>query len=170
MAYGSSAPTLTVTLDGTEIFSGAAPVTNSDLPSGEIADAVNFGSEAFSWTAEDTFEGTQALSVTVTGSSPFLMGMTKANKVWGDAPPGYDRNDPTSPQPTAAADTVFGPFYNVYNAADNTIYSDPLSDVQIDGVNQTSGGNPGQHFWVIPAGSTFTATVNVRRGALPDPV
>jgi hypothetical protein len=98
------------------------------------------------------FAGTQSYSVAVTGS-PLLLSWTAADYC------------------VANNVSQFDTFY-AYEIGGVTVV-DPFTNVAIDGVARTRGPNnstlAGQWHWLIPAGSTFTATLNVNAGVEPTP-
>lgn len=146
-AYGSTTASVTSTIDGTVIFSGSVPTLDTPIPS-LPANVVT--PEIFTWTNTVAFAGTQSYSIAVTGS-PLLLSFTGADH--------------------CVANNVaqFGTFY-AYEI-DGVTVPDPLTNVGIDGVPQTRGPDnstlTGQWQWLIPAGSTFTATLNVNAGVEP---
>ena len=103
----------------------------------------------FTWTNTVDFAGTQSFSITVTGSQ-LLLDFTAANY-----PP---RTDSDSAR--------FASFY--FQTVNGVTVSDPFTNVAIDGVAMQRGPDnselSGQWQWLIPAGSTFTATFNVNAG------
>lgn len=153
--FGSSPCQVICQIDGNTVFDGAVTTTNqpiSDLVSNLPNLDYTLNNVAWTWTGNVEFSGTQSLSISVTGS-PLLLGPTLANNP-------YD----------VANIAVFHNFY-VANIA-GTGYADPLSNVAIGGVLQTPPNNPsenGQRWWTIPAGSTFTASMNVDTPAPPPP-
>jgi len=144
-AYGIIPAVITATIDNEVIFSGE--VTTIDLPLPMLPDPAVTGIELFTWTNTVCFSGTQSYSISVTGS-PLLLTLSIADNVMA--------ND------TAA----FGRFY--FSKNNGVIIEDPLTDVQIDGISMHVGherhGLNGQLYWIIPARSTFTATLNVHAG------
>jgi hypothetical protein len=148
-AYGSTPASITATLDGTVVFSGSATTLNTPLP-GFPDSSDNVFPTLFTWTNTVDFVGTQSYSITVTGS-PLLLDYTAA--------------DYCSRSNVAR----FSSFY--FQTIDGITVADPFTNVTIDGVAQTRGPDnstlTGQWQWLIPAGSTFTATLNVDAGYEP---
>jgi len=150
-AYGSVPASITATIDGTVVFSG--PISTLDTPVPIQPDpSVDVLPTIFTWTNTVAFSGTQSYSITVSGS-PLLLSFTGADH--------------------CVSNNVaeFGTIY-VYDA-DGVTVADPLANVAIDDVAQTRGPDntelSGQWQWLIPAGSTLTATLNVNAGVEPTP-
>lgn len=154
-AYGSSTASIVAVVDGVTVYSGSVETLNQPFPS--LPDTENsYGANAFTWTNDVAFAGTQTLSIAVTGSD-LLLTDSVANYI------GID--DPANPGNTISGGAnVYGGFYNETIA--NVVYSDPFTNVTIDGVAQSTdrGDLVGQWYWTIPAGSTFTATINIQAG------
>jgi hypothetical protein len=151
-AYGSTPASITVTIDGTVVFSG--PISTLDTPVPTLPDlSIKALPTIFTWTNTVAFSGTQSYSIAVTGS-PLLLGATLADH--------------------CVANNVaeFGSFYT-YEIVGAGVVADPLANVAIDDVARTRGPDntelSGQWQWLIPAGSTLTATLNVNAGVEPTP-
>ena len=144
-AYGFIPAVITATIDNEVVFSGV--ITTIDIPLPMLPDPAVSGIELFTWTNTVCFSGTQSYSISVTGS-PLLLTRSLADNVVA--------ND------TAA----FGGFYFFEN--NGVKIMDPLTDVTIDGISMHIGHERhelcGQLYWIIPAGSTLTATLNVHAG------
>lgn len=157
-AYGSTTGTLTAKIDGTIVFQGPILTLNQPLPA--LPDSgFKIENNAFSWTNDVTFAGTQSLEITVENAT-VLLGDTLANYM-----PGHDGNGNALGNATA-----FGDFYTVADDQGLTI-SDPFSEETIDGVLQPGAdvhASPwtGQYWWTLGSGSTFTATVNIQAGSV----
>ena len=140
-AYGATPVSITATIDGTVVYTGSVPTLNTPVPS---LPANVASPEIFTWTNTTTFSGTQSYSIAVTGS-PLLLDFTAADQ--------FSANDAAQ-------------FYGFYSCEIGGVtVADPFTNVSIDGVSKTRGPDnqtlPGQWQWLIPAGSTFTATLNV---------
>jgi hypothetical protein len=146
-AYGATPASITATIDGTVVYTGPVPTVDTPLPS-LPANVVT--PEIFTWTNTVAFAGTQSYSIAVIGS-PLLLDFTGADH--------------------CIANNVaeFGSFYT-YEIGGVTIV-DPFTNVAIDGVAMQRGPDnsklSGQWVWLIPAGSTLTATLNVNAGVPP---
>jgi len=147
-AYGSVPASITATIDGTVVFSGPIPTIDTPIP----FDPLIFIDRPtlFTWTNTVEFSGTQSYSITVTGS-PLLLVHTLADHCRAD-------------------DALeFNSFYS--RVSEGIVITDPFTNVTIDGVLQQRGPNnsdlPGQWYWLIPADSTFTATLNINAGLEP---
>ena len=99
------------------------------------------------WQNDTNFSGQQQIEISVQGS-PLLMAYTVAN-YYVDTPSQEDQ---------------YAPFYQI--EIGGIMYGDPLTNVKIDGKAYPSHPDdptlPGQWWHLIPAGSTFTATLNVQ--------
>jgi hypothetical protein len=149
LGFGSVDTVITASINGAVYFNGPVTTVNEPFPplpnSGYQVDNV-----LFDWTVPDDFEGTQQLEISVTGS-PLLLAYTVANT-------------PDTPD-------AFGLFYSV--DINGVEYTDPFTNEAIDGVAQSGPYKPelaGQWWWKIPAGSTFTATVNISLPPPPPPI
>lgn len=150
-AYGSTPATITATINGTVVFSGEIPTIDSPLPG--LPDLSITGTELFTWTNTVDFSGTQSFSISV-ANSPLLLTYTSADYC------------------SANNVSQFQSFYSYIQ--DGINISDPFSNTAIDGVAVQRGPDStdlsGQWYWIIPAGSTFTATLNVNAGVEPPPI
>jgi hypothetical protein len=148
-AYGKIPATITATINGVIVFSGEIPTADAPLP--VLPDPSVTGTELFSWTSTVDFSGSQSFSISVTGSQ-LLLTQSLAD---------YCVLDNTSE------------FFNFYSYDHDGVKStDPFTDVAIDGIVTQKSSDiqlPGQWYWTIPAGSTFTATLNINAGVLPTP-
>lgn len=150
--YGSTPAQVTFQIDGNTVFSGS--ITTVDQPWPSLPDP-DFIAPAMAWTWQDQadFEGTKQISIAVTGS-PVLLGQTFANNPLGNV----------------AFIDQFNSFYS--QEIDGVTYFDPFTDEAIDGVALSGpfqASTPGQWWWTIPAGSTFTATMHVNAALPPTP-
>lgn len=140
-AFGSVGATVTVTMDGLQVYSGPVPTDDTPLPPMPPGDDPALEATLFSWTLPAEFVGPIAVSISVEGS-PVILDDTLADWTLG--------TDLTAP-------AEFG-----RQVISGTAVGDPFSDVSIDGEAQVRSVDPsGQWTWVVPAGSTFTATLNV---------
>jgi hypothetical protein len=148
-AYGSTPASITATIDGTVVFSGPVSTLDQPLPILPEPSANITSPTLFTWTNTVDFAGTQSYSIAVTGS-PLLLAFTGADHCGNDV-------------------AQFSSTY-AYEIGGITV-ADPLTNVAIDGVVQQRGPDnsilQGQWQWLIPAGSTFTATLNVDAGTSP---
>lgn len=137
-AFGATPTQVVCQISGNTVYSGSVTTLDEPLPSLPNF-ACSIDTVAWSWQANAEFSGSQEISITVTGS-PLLLADTLANNPFGDA-------------------ANFIPFYSTEQSG-----TDPLTNQAIDGVALTGPNDPslpGQWWWVIPAGSTFTATMHV---------
>lgn len=147
-AYGSTPATITATVNSTVVFSGQIPTIDAPLPI--LPDLSFTGTELFTWTNTVDFAGTQSFSISV-ANSPLLLTNTSADYC------------------SANNSSEFQSFYSYIQ--DSINISDPFSNTAIDGVAVQRGPDStdllGQWYWIIPVGSTFTATLNVNAGVEP---
>jgi hypothetical protein len=151
-AYGNTPASIAVLINGVNVFSGAVPTENSALPEPPYTGIA--GTELFTWTNTVDFAGAQSFSISVE-NAPLLLLRTVADYVY--------------PQPNELPE--FNGFYTYQ--IDGVTVADPLSNVAIDGVPvqraTDNSGLSGQWNWLIPAGSTLTAILNVTAGVEPPP-
>ena len=150
LAYGSSPTTITAKIDGVEVFSGQVTTVDQPLPTFPNPN-FNIENTLFSWTKDSSFSGTTIMEISVQGS-PVLLAPTLAN---------YSVDSPENQD-------IFSPFYRY--EVDGVIYSDPLSNESINGTSVFRGREEnltGQWYWLVSAGSTFTATINVQASQIP---
>jgi hypothetical protein len=149
-AYGAVPCIITAKIDGVVVFSGEVLTINTPVP--PLPDLhLNLGVPLFSWTKPVDFAGTCELEIAVSGSQLVITDTTA------------DYVDPTDP-------SVTGSFYQI--EIDGIVYGDPFTDEKINGVQQTGPYNPelpGQWYWNVLPGNTFTATVNINAGVIPSP-
>jgi hypothetical protein len=139
--YGSTPCQVLCQIDGDTVFDG--PVATVDAPRPSLPDVeVDIDNVAWTWSQNASFDGTRSLSIAVSGSS-LVLARTLANN------------------PITGGDEEFGSFYLIeINGVSNF---DPLTDVAINGVAVSKPHTDlvGQWWWLIPAESTFTATLHV---------
>lgn len=141
LAFGTTPTEVVYQINGNTVFNG--PVTTVDQPVPPLPNTVyKVDNIAWTWTNDATFDGTQSISIAVTGST-LLLAQSTANNPAGNA-------------------EIFGSFYTV--EVDGVTYSDPFTEETIDGVallGPYDPAFPSQWWWRIPSGSTFTATMHV---------
>jgi hypothetical protein len=142
-AYGATPASITATIDGTVVYTGSVPTIDQPVPVRPDPAANIATPEIFTWTNTVDFRGSQSYSIAVTGS-PLLLGDTSADHCANDV-------------------AQFNSFNNYL--IDGVLISDPFTNVAIDGVAMQRGPDnttfSGQWQWLIPAGSTFTAVMNI---------
>ena len=156
--YGSAPATITVTLDGVQIFNGDIATLDQPVPDMPIVPGENLGVELYSWTKDLTFQGADTLQITVADGT-FLMSKSVANYFKY-----IDPVLPSGPYATSGPNN-YVPFY--YYTDNGEVIYDPLSSVSIDGVAKIVTRVPdeyGQWYWVLGPGQTMTATMNVLAG------
>jgi len=150
--YLSDQVLITAKINGNIVYSGPVPSSNEPLPQLPATDLL-LSDTLFTWENPLEFTGQQQLEVSVT-EGVLILTNTFANY--------SDSRD------------LVGTFRNFYSyQGDGMIIVDPLENEKIDGVaqieNRAIGNLNGQWWWSIPAGSTFTATINVGPPAQPLP-
>jgi hypothetical protein len=156
--YGSAPATITVTLDGVQIFNGDIATLDQSVPDMPIVPGENLGVELYSWTKDLIFQGADTLQITVADGT-FLMSKSVANY--------FKYIDPALPSGPYATSGVanFVPFY--YYTDNGEVIYDSISNVSIDGVAKTVNRVPGEYgqwYWVLGPGQTMTATLSVIAG------
>lgn len=146
--YAANPVSIVAQIDGNTVFSGAVPTSDAPVP---LADPTHeLGALCFDWTEPSgNFVGNLSFSITATGGR-FQLGATLAQSNVANA---------------AEYATVY------LTTIDGVFFSDPLTNVIIDGIPQTSPVDPelpGQWGWVIENGSTLTATLRVN--TIPAPI
>lgn len=146
-AYGSTPAVITATINGAVVFSGEIPTINTPIP--PMPDTGLTGSELYTWTNTVEFSGTQSISISVANATLLLTDSFADN--------------------CSNLTAEFAPFYSIQD--DGVLISDPFTNVTIDGVAMLRGPDSsslsGQWHWIIPAGSTWSATLNVQAGYVP---
>ncbi len=149
-AYGAVPCNITAKIDGVVVFSGTVPT--ADTPPPPLPDSeLDLGVPLFSWTKPVDFAGTCELEIAVSGSQ-LIITDTAADYV-----------DPRD-------SSVTGAFYKI--EIDGVVYGDPFTNEKIDGVAQVGPYDPelpGQWYWIVNPGSTFTTTVNIFAGVETQP-
>ena len=141
--YGSTPCHVVCQIDGNTVFSGT--VETLDQPYPALPDPEFVTVPAWTWQDSADFTGTRQFTVSVTGST-LLLAQTLANNPYGNV----------------ANLDQFTSFYS--QEIDGVVYNDPFTNETINGVVQQGPfvpENSGQWWWKIPAGSTFTATLNI---------
>jgi len=137
-------------IDGQEVFNGS--VAAIDQPWGWTDSVIDL----FSWEDDLTFTGTKQLEITITGGSLMLRDTVANYQVLPES---------TSEKMVSSGPDQFVYIYSEkYNGTSET-YTDPLINIEIDGISQESrpqDGPMGQWTWRVNSGSTFTATVRVQ--------
>lgn len=131
---GQSA-SVTVTLDGATVFTGAVP----SLPSAQWDLQPDVQVELFSIDIDDTFVGVKPMTVTTTNGDAVVLSWCESN--------------------SAATPSVF------YSMAEADLQWDYRTNVQLDGVPQDKGSLVdilvGAWSWEVPNGSTLSYDLNV---------
>jgi len=155
--YGPNPVSIKATLNGVVVHDGPVP-TKAGPPPVPAKDPDDLGSELFSWEKDVTYFGEETLEITVTTNGPFMLTSTLGNY------PSWSASANIA-DPANSWQTVY--VSNVGTPGGMTI-GDPLKDEKINGVPQTpvhDAENPGQWWWIIKDGETFTANVMVKPGS-----
>jgi len=141
VGFGSTPAQVVCQIDGNTVFSGS--VTTLDQPMPSLPDSeYKIDNVAWSWQDDVEFSGTKSFTVSVS-NSPLMLALTVADNPYSNV-------------------QSFGQFYSI--EIGNVSYSDPFTNEAINGVPQSGPYDPnlaGQWWWIIPAGSTFSATMHV---------
>ena len=140
--YGQEPVTVTVQIDGVTVLQGAIPT--QDQPPPELPDfwTPELGVDAWSWTVDSAFSGTQSMTISVDNGKMYLC----------------DTFYSLSDQPG----NVYSLKFEQEQA--NVQFSDPFTAVVINGVAQEPVRDPshsGQWVWLLTAGDQFGCTVNI---------
>lgn len=156
IGYGP-ATNVTVKIDGTIVFSGPVPTLDQPPPSLpnpnlQITDTL------YTWTNDVSYSGQQSFELTV--SSGMVM-LTEALANYTDL---FNPATGNVVIPGNANDYLV--FFE--EVVDGVTLTDPFTNEAIDGEPQIEHPDPtqlrGQWWWIVPAGSTFTATLNTSAG------
>jgi len=164
--YGSSNATITAKINGATVFSGIVPTANQRLPSSPSGTDDTYPT-LFTWTNDVDFEGTQTMEITVTGAT-VLLAEIKANYMRVAKIEGKIENPDSNWVPTnyeSKGPDTYGFIFN--EKVDGFIYTDPVTNVVIDGVPINVTRDPslfGQLHRTINPGSTFICQLNVQAG------
>lgn len=142
LAYGATPASVTVSFDGVQIYSGPVPTVDQPtppMPGSDIEDT------AYTWTLPAEFNGPINVVLQVSGST-FILADTLTDRIY--------ITDPTLLNTVPFGQTIDGVFFY-----------DPFTNVQINGISMTRDSNaPGQWYWKIEPGQTFSATLNIPVG------
>lgn len=152
LGYGVTPCNIIAKIDSNIVYSGAVSTLDDSMPSGYTPGVPAVaGLTLFEWSNPVNFAGTQTMEIAVSGS-PLLLTNTQATH-------SYEKAD----------SNAYGPIFH-YRFEDQFPMWDPLSDIQINSNPYTRPSEPmlaAQWHWVIPAGTTFVATVNIQAGKEP---
>jgi hypothetical protein len=150
-AYGQSPVTLVAKVDGVEVFNGVTPTLNEPYKLTGFDFTLYPGNELFSWTDDVNFIGTKTIEITVGAGSLIFMNTTANYPSYGQ-----DKNSDPANQ-----------WLFVYaNIVDDILYSNPISNLTINGQAQTIDV-PTQTCWLVPPNGVLSCTVNVTKGFIP---
>jgi len=113
--FGTTDSVVTCVIDGNTVFVGNVFTVNEPVPHPLPNPDYLIDNVAWTWTTEPDFEGSQSLSISVTGS-PLLLAESLAN------------------DPYANITDVYTGFFS--DTIANVLYYDPFTDEAIDGVPQ----------------------------------
>jgi hypothetical protein len=157
-AYGSTPVSVVVYVDGTEVYSGTVPTVDQPVPA--LPDTnISLTSQLFTWEKAMSASGTSVLEVTVTGGT-LVLADTLANycKIWA----------PNTTPKTISSTGVDGwdELNDLTAGPPPPPYVDPFSNVTISGIAKTADHTnlPGQYYWSLQSGDTFSCTVSYVAG------
>lgn len=140
--YGSQPVTVTVQIDGTTVLQGSIPTQNIPPPVLPDQWTPELGVNAWSWTVDSSFGGTQAMTVSVSNGQVCL----------------YDTFYTLSDKPGNVYPMTF------QQSQGNIVFTDPFTSVTINGISQNpvrDSEHTGQWVWQLSAGDQFACTVNI---------
>lgn len=153
--YGPTPVTITAKIGNVVVYSGTVPTLNQAPPVGGQS-GPGPSTNLFSWTNDIEFSGQQDVEISVEGGL-LLLSQTLAN---------YTAGGGANVKPVPGDANTFRNFW--YETIDGVTIGDPFTDEKIDGVPQIEHPEPsqlpGQWWWYLPAGSTFTARLNIAAG------
>lgn len=140
--YGPQPVTATVQIDGVTVLDGIIPT--QDIPAPALPDQWSpaLGVNAWSWTVDSTFDGTQTMTVSVNDGQMYLC----------------DTFFTLSNQPGNIYPLV------IPQTQGNVEFVDPFTMVTVNGVPQDparDSDHAGQWVWQLSAGDQFACTVNI---------
>ena len=140
--YHNQPVTVTVQIDGATILQGAVPTLDAPLPQMPAVWTPDFGGNAWSWTVDASFNGTQNMTISVDSGTMYL-----CNTVY-----------------TLSGDLT-GNVYNLYfsQTQGNVQFFDPFTNVTINGAEPALNRDEasGQWLYQLSAGDQFACTVNI---------
>ena len=141
--YSNQPVTVTVQIDGATILQGAVPTL--DTPPLQLPDfwSSELGVDAWSWTVDSSFNGTQTMTISVDNGAMYLCDTfyTLSDDQTGNVYP-----------------LIF------LQQQGNLQLVDPLTDATINGINLTTvrdENTSGQWVYQLSAGDQFTCNVNI---------
>jgi len=150
--YGGAPVTVTVQIDGATVLQGTVPTLDQPPPALPSFWTPELGENAWSWTVDSNFDGTQIMTVSVDNGALNL----------------YDTFYTLSDQPG----NVYSLMYSQVQEQGNVAFTDPFTQVSINGVAQNPVREPeqgGQWVWQLSAGDVLTCTVNIEAPPVPPP-
>ena len=149
--YGSTPVTVTVQIDGVTVLQGAVPTVDQPPPALPDFWTPELGVNAWSWTVDAGFDGTQTMTLAVDNGELYLCDTFYA----------------LSDQP--------GNVYslNFVQEQGNITFTDPFTNVTVNGVPQDpvrDQDHAGQWVWQLGTGDQFASTVNIIPPPPPPPV
>jgi hypothetical protein len=156
---GSSTATINVSVEGTEIFSGAVTTSTQELPALPDLSIVDNTVELCSFEIPIDFSGQKAMSCEVTNGT-VIFAQIEAN--YCKIP-----NPIFSSSEWAVLSNVGSTNGSGSTGFSNIYYGESRSEIQINGVTQPivhSEEYTGTFWWIVPAGSTLSYNLNVASG------
>jgi hypothetical protein len=141
--YSSQPVTVTVQIDGATILQGVVPTLDTPPPQMPEFWTPNFGGNAWSWTVDSSFDGTQTMTVSVDNGVMYLCDTF------------YTLSDDQT-----------GNVYHLkfLQQQGNVQFTDPFTAVTINGIDTTpvrTEDSAGQWIYQLTAGDQFACNVNI---------
>lgn len=141
--YSNQPVTVTVQIDGATILQGAVPTQDTLPPKLPDFWTPELGVDSWSWTVDESFDGTQTMTVSVNNGDLDL----------------FDTFYVLQEQPGNVYSLDFEQTYG------NLTFSDPFTAVTVNGVLKDpvrDAEHAGQWVWQMHAGDQFSCTVNIQ--------
>lgn len=158
--YGAEPVRITAKIGGNVVFSGSVVTVDEPRPALPNLDW-QMDSNLYTWTNDVSYHGQQDFELTVQNGT-LLFCDSLANYTM--------YTDPVTGNVMPGDDSHYGAFYfeETVTPTGNVIVYDPYTEEAIDGITQMPQPGvyeyPGQWWWTLPAGSTFTAKLNIFAG------
>jgi hypothetical protein len=162
IAYGAEPLAITAKINNIVVYKGTVPtITDRFSPGTGLSEPAE---QLFTWFEDLDFSGTVDMSFTIADTGCLFLANTLANYI-------QVKNPDTGPGQLYyinGGPDVFGYFYQ--KQMTDYVLGDPMSDIEINGVPQTTNytaATSGQSRWLIEAGGTFSAKINILPGDYP---
>jgi hypothetical protein len=148
--YGSEPVVVTVQIDGATVLQGTIPTVDAPPPLLPDSWTAELGANAWSWTVDAGFDGTQTMTVNVNNGALYLC----------------DTFFTLSDQPG----NVYPLLYSQEQG--NLQFTDPFTNVTVNGLAQNpvrDPGHSGQWVWQLGVGDQFACMVNIIPPTVTEP-